>query len=138
MGSSYFFKEYPNFYPNDIDYVELIDDGSVKGLMIIRGHGEDIFRYCKKDKEDMIKDALKSDLGMVLGKFLIPEFCEEIGFTIEDLLKLEPLLDKLDDKHKYEQIIYSAYLKNQSFTLTQKQRNAAFESYKNSRRYIRL
>ena len=137
MGSTYFFKDYPNFFPNDTDYVELITDDSVKGLMIIRGHGEDVFLYRKKDKEDMIKDALKSDLGMVLGKFLIPEFNEELGFTVEDLPRLEPLLSKLDEKHKYEEIIFNAYIKNQAFTLTQKQRDKAFDSYKESRRYIK-
>lgn len=138
MGSSYFFKDYPNFMPHDIDYVEVTDDEMIKGMMIIRGKGEDVFIFRRKSKEDFIKDALKSTAAMVLGKFLIPEFCDEIGFTIEDLPRLEPLVINLDDKHKYEEIIYSAYLKNQSFTLTKKQRNAAFESYKNSRRYIRL
>ena len=137
MGSSYFFQGYPNFYPKDTDYVELIKDDSVKGLMVIRGKGEDVFMYRQKSKEDMIKDALKSNLGMVLGKFLIPEFCQEIGFMVEDLPKLEPLLQLLDEKHEYEKIIYTSYIINQSFTLTKSQRDAAYKSYVESRRYIK-
>ena len=40
---------------------------------------------------------------MMIGKFLVPEFCNEIGMTLEDLFKLKPLCEKLDDKHKYEE-----------------------------------
>jgi hypothetical protein len=60
---------------------------------------------------------------MVIGKFLVPEFCEEIGFTIEDLPKLAPLLDRLGDRHQYERIIYESYLENQAFCLTEAQRD---------------
>ena len=137
MGSSYFFKDYPDFFPHDTDYIEITDDTNIKGVMIIRGKGEDVFIFRRKSKEEFIENALKSPAAMVLGKFLIPEFCQEIEFTIEDLPKLEPLIFKLDKKHMYEQIIYSAYLENKSFTLTKKQRNAAFKSYKESRRYVR-
>ena len=137
MGSSYFFKGYKNFFPHDTDYNEITDDESIKAMMIIRGKGEDVFIFRRKPKEEFIQNALKSPAAMVLGKFLIPEFCQEIGFTIEDLSQLEPLIFRLDSKHVYERIIYSAYLENQSFTLTKKQRNAAFKSYIDSRRYIR-
>ena len=84
-------------------------------------------------KEDYIDWALKSNIGMVIGKFLVPEFCTEIGFTIEDLPRLAPLLDRLDDGHKYEEIIYHSYLENGSFTLTDEQRDRAYQSYKESR-----
>ena len=127
MGSSYFFKGYKNFFPHDTDYIEITDGENKKTLAFVQ----------TKTKEEFIQNALKSPAAMVLGKFLIPEFCQEIGFTIEDLSRLEPLISRLDPKHVYEQIIYSAYLENQSFTLTKKQRNTAFKSYINSRRYIR-
>jgi hypothetical protein len=55
---------------------------------------------------------------MVIGKFLIPEFNELINFTIDDLPRLEPLLNRLDDKHKYEKIIYDSYIENNAFVLT--------------------
>lgn len=55
---------------------------------------------------------------MQLGKFLVPTFIEAIGFTIDDLKKLQPLLDNLDDKHKYEKVIYNTYIQNNDFTLT--------------------
>jgi hypothetical protein len=40
---------------------------------------------------------------------------------------------KLNDKHKYEEIIYNSYIKNSSFTLTDTQRDRAYKSYKESR-----
>ena len=70
---------------------------------------------------------------MVIGKFLVPEFCNEIGFSIEDLRELVPLIEKLDKKHKYEEIIFNAYLENGAFILTDEQRAAAYKSYRESR-----
>ena len=70
---------------------------------------------------------------MIVGKFLIPEFCEEIGMTIEDLPKLRPLIEKLDDGHKYEEIIFNSYIENGAFILTDEQRLKAYNSYKESR-----
>ena len=71
---------------------------------------------------------------MVIGKFLVPEFCETIGFTVADLHKLEVLITKLDDKHKYEEIIFNSYIENGDFTLTKEQRDLAYQSYKETRR----
>jgi hypothetical protein len=51
---------------------------------------------------------------------LIPEFNEFIDFTIEDLPKIKPQIDKLDDKHLYERYIYDYYLQNGTFILTEK------------------
>ena len=121
MGSKYFFKNKPHFKSHDTDYIEWVDDKDVKEKRIIRGQGKDIFQLRRKNKEELIEDALKSQLAMVVGKFLIPEFNNEINFTIEDLNKLKPLIEKLDDKHKYEETIYNYYLENKSFILTEEQ-----------------
>jgi hypothetical protein len=55
---------------------------------------------------------------MVIGKFLVPGFCQEIGMNVSDLSKLAPLLELLDKQHEYEKIIYNSYIENNSFTLT--------------------
>ena len=132
MGSNFFFDCYEDFHSHDIDFIELTDDPSVKTLRIVRGQGEDYFFFKRKPKEQLIKDALIS-LPMCAGKFLIPAFDQEIGFTVEDLVKIKPLIDKLDEKHTYEKIIYDAYIKNNSFTLTPAQRLKAYNCYKRSR-----
>ena len=71
---------------------------------------------------------------MQLGKFLIPTFIEAIGFAIEDLKKLQPLADNLDDKHKYEKVIYDSYIQNNDFTLTDEQLQKAYLEYKHNKR----
>ena len=83
--------------------------------------------------EEFISYALNKGPTMQIGKFLIPEFNNEIGFTIEHLKQLVPLIEKLDDKHKYEKIIFDSYIENNSFTLTEEQRLKAYEEYKKYR-----
>lgn len=133
MGSNYFFHQYPDFKSADIDKIELVDTDEFKEKRIIRGQGKDYFYLKRKPKDQLIQDALKSKLPMVVGKFLIPEFNKQINFTIEDLPKIKPLIDRLDEKHKYEEIIYNAYIENKSFTLTEEQRDAAYRRYKEVR-----
>ena len=135
IGSRYFFSEYPDYHSHDIDKVEVQDTNEYNYVRIIRGQGKDYFFFKRKPKEEMIQDALQQKLAMVVGKFLVPEFCQEIGFTFDDLPRLKPLIDRLDEKHLYEKIIYEAYLSNGSFTLTQEQRDQAYEEYKRLRDY---
>ncbi len=58
---------------------------------------------------------------MEIGKFLVPEFIKEFNLSIDDLKKLEPIVAKLDDKHKYEEVIFRSYLENNDFILTDEQ-----------------
>lgn len=134
MGSQYFFSCYEDFNSKDIDEIEIIETNDFKYIRQLTGKGRCLFQLKKLNNvNDYIEYALQSNVGMVIGKFLIPEFCEAIGFTINDLPKVKILVDKLDDKHKYEEIIYNSYIENNSFTLTDKQRENAYKSYKESR-----
>lgn len=134
MGSQYFFSCYEDFNSKDIDEIEIIETNDFKYIRQLTGKGKCLFQLKKLNNvNDYIEYALRSNVGMVIGKFLIPEFCEAIGFTIDDLPKVKILVDKLDDKHKYEEIIYNSYIENNSFTLTDKQRENAYKSYKESR-----
>lgn len=131
VGSKAFFSSYDDFNPKDIDYLELVDKGDVFSNFM-QAHCKEFccFEYVKKPKDEMINDALNSNLGMNIGKFLVPEFINELGITIEDLYKLKPLLEKLDDKHKYEKIIYNSYIQNNDFYLTKEQLDNAYKIYK--------
>lgn len=134
IGSTYFFSQYEDFQSKDIDEIEIIDTIEFSQMRQITGQGKCLFQMKRhSSKDEYIKWALKSQMGMVIGKFLVPEFNSVIGLTIEDLLKLKPLLKKLDDKHKYEEIIFNSYIENGDFTLTEKQRDLAYQSYKDSR-----
>ena len=134
MGSSYFFSCYDDFTSKDIDELELVESSDFKYIRQLTGKRKCLFqlKICPS-KEGYIDYALQSNLGMVIGKFLIPEFCDTIGFTIDDLPRLRSLVDKLDEQHKYEEIIFDSYIENGSFTLTDEQRAKAYKSYKESR-----
>ena len=135
MGSRYFFSCYPDFQSKDIDEIEIVETNDFSYMRQITGRGRCLFLMRKQpSKEHYIDYALKSNVGMVVGKFLIPELCAEIGFGIEDLPRLRPLIDKLDYKHAYEKIIYDSYLLNGSFSLTAQQREEAYKSYRQSRK----
>lgn len=133
IGSNYFFEKYYDFSSKDIDKIEFVENTS-EYKKHYRGKEKCVFQIqANLPKDTYIREELNSNLGMVVGKFLIPEFNQQIGFTIEDLPKLRPLINILDEKHKYEEIIYNAYLENGDFCLTDKQRLAAYKSYRESR-----
>ena len=134
IGSKYFFSCYEDFEPHDTDELEIIETDEFKQMRQLTGQGRCLFQMKKhSSKEDYIDWAIKSPVGMVIGKFLVPEFCDAIGFTVEDLPRVKVLIDRLDETHKYEEIIYNSYIENGSFTLTDEQRARAYSSYKESR-----
>ena len=135
MGSSVFFKEYTDYQIKDIDWVVFTENYPFSTLMMkVKIKNDDIFLYRPGvTKQDFVDELKNTHVPMKAGKFLIPEFCEYIGFTIDELPSLKEYFDKMDDKHKYEQIIFESYLQNHSFTLTQEQRDKAYHQYKKYR-----
>lgn len=64
---------------------------------------------------------------------LVPEFADSVagGLPAGDYLTaIKPAIDRLCDRHAWGRIIYDAYVKNGSLTLTDEQRQSAFENYK--------
>lgn len=136
IGSSYFFSQYQDYISHDIDVILFREmPETIKFQCIQQYHPrKDIFVFNKKlSKKDHLDIALNGE-GLVLGKFLVPEFCEKIDFTIDDLKKLRPLLKKLKEKHYYESLIFESYLQNNAFKLTEAQRANAYNLYKLARR----
>ncbi len=134
IGSQYFFSCYNDFSSKDVDELEIIETDKFQHMRQLTGNGKCLFQLKRySSAEEYLNWDLKSSTGMVIGKYLVPEFCQEINFTISDLSKLSPLLAKLDSKHKYEKIIFDSYIENNDFKLTQQQRNQAYHSYKESR-----
>jgi hypothetical protein len=82
-----------------------------------------------EDKEGFIKDTLECGVPMRIGRFLVPEFAAYLGVTIDDLKRLSGIIEKIDEKHLYEKVIYDAYLENGEFKLTEEQRVAAYKEY---------
>ena len=92
------------------------------------------FIWRKMSPDEFVNYALNiSPLPMEVGKFLVPEVAEYLGFTIEDLKRLEPVFERMDERHNYERIIFRSYLENGAFYLTDEQRDEAFQEYKRRR-----
>lgn len=131
VGSQYFFKGFSDFVPKDLD--ELILEENPKDYKIkmqITGKGKCLFKWRKLKPQQFIE---YTKLPMELGKFLVKEVCQEIGFTIEHLKQLKPIVDKLDEKHLYEKVIWESYIENNDFYLTNEQLQMAYEEYKKYR-----
>lgn len=134
VGSKRFFDGIDGFNSKDVDKVVLVENPiGFKYVRQTSGSGSCLFEWKKMSAEEFVEFTINSKLPMSVGKFLVPEFCEEIGFTIKHLKQLEPQFSKLDDKHKYEKIIFDSYIKNNSFTLTDEQKMAAYEEYRRER-----
>ncbi len=137
IGSNVFFADYYDDYiSHDIDELHIMDNWSIKNTNVLnlKNNGKDIFYFKDMSKQEFINDTLTCNTPMRVGKFLIPEFAQYLNMTIDDLKQLKPMIDKLDDKHKYEQIIYNFYIENNDFILTEKQRDIVYDEYKKYRR----
>ena len=136
IGSNYFFKSFDDFDSKDKDFLRIVDKGNgYKFIRQQRINGDCYFDVVKMNKNDFIDYTLKSKgPAMKVGKFLIPEFNKEFDITINDLKKLQPLIDKLDDKHKYEKIIFDSYIENNKFILTDNQLEESYNKYKKTRK----
>lgn len=135
IGSSIFFDKLEGYKVKDVDWFALVDSLINEKFMMRCKIGKDDIMIYKHDvtKEELINEAVNSGVSMKLGKFLVPEFIEYFNITVEDLKKLLPLSETLDDPHKYEKIILVAYIDNNSFTLTEEQLKKAYIEYKKYR-----
>ena len=134
-GSRAFFSCMADFRPKDTDLLVL--DDAPKGYKFYRQtqtNGICLFEWRYMDADALIEYALQHQKPqMQVGKFLVPDFAKHIGLTLEQLTRLRTLIDALDAKHRYEEIIYNSYLVNGDFTLTDDQRESAYQCYKEAR-----
>lgn len=131
VGSSAFFGDFEDFIPDDEDTLILVDNPTDFNIhQQIRLNGNCIFKWKRMTSDEFINYHKDLDLGLLLGKFLVPEFIEEIGLTINQLKELELLSTKLDKRHLYEKVIYDSYIENGDFILNDAQKLKAYNLYK--------
>ena len=133
IGSQVFFKDnFDDYVIKDSDELWIMDNWKIQETNVLnfKNHKQDIFYFKNMSKEEFIEDTLSCSTPMRIGKFLIPEFVKYLNFTIEDLKRLEPVIKRIDEKHKYEQIIYYSYIENNDFTLNDEQLLNAYKEYK--------
>ena len=136
IGSRAFFEGMPDFQSKDRDILVYTD--TPNGFTNYRQSsmsGRCTIEWAARPKADFLEYALRDKAdGLEFGKFLVPEFAEEIGLSIDDLKKLyEHFEGRLDRKHGYQRAICEAYVDNGAFTLTDGQRVGAYEAYKAER-----
>ena len=140
IGSQYFFDKFDDYETKDNDILIIMDKWVIKKTNILNlkdKEKNDVF-FCKNmSKDEFIKYTLKENIPMQCGKFLIKEFNEYLGITIDDLKLLEDLIYNMDDRHIYEIYIYECYLNNNKFELTEEQLLNAYDIYKSTKnKYI--
>jgi hypothetical protein len=136
VGSNIFFNEFESFVSKDIDYLCIMSEpfcNDKTKSFLISNNGNDYILYSNLSKQEFLENDLKSNDSIKLGKYLCKDFIDYIGLTIDDLKELKPLCNGLDDKHKYEKIIYDAYIDNDDFILNDDQLNLAYNAYKMAR-----
>lgn len=136
VGSRAFFDGMPGFSPSDTDIVEFEDEPKLyKNVMQFRANGKNkcVFKWRRMPPDEFVEYTLNSKLPMEIGKFLVPDVAGYVGITIDHLKRLAPVVDRLDEKHRYEKVIYDAYIENGSFYLTDEQRNKAYHEYARTR-----
>ena len=112
-GSSVFFSKLPDFTPHDLDEVCVMDYPLFGDKIAeIRKDGKDMFFIFNYGKKYLIEQCIRTNVPMAICKFLSPEFAKYLDLSIEDLKKLEPLSNKMDDKHYYLKMIYDYYIQN--------------------------
>ena len=130
VGSNVFFKDIEGFTSKDIDILEFVDNPTdFKNVRQFKFPDKCVFQWRKMPINELIDITLSRNFPMEIGKFLVPEFIKEFKLSIDDLKRLKPIITKLDDKHKYDEVIYNPYIENNDFILTDKQRQNAFETY---------
>lgn len=134
-GSLAFFSGIEGFRPGDIDWVVIRDNP--KGMKVSRHRsleGVSVFEWRYMPADELINYVLEHPHPpMQVVMFLLPDVAAHIGLTVDMLPRLRPLIEKLDEKHKYAEIIWSSYINNGSFTLTQCQLMKAYRCYLEAR-----
>lgn len=131
VGSCAFFNKFKDFNSKDTDILHILDYPIFgETIQVMRKNNKDeflMYNFGKNKLIELINDPLQ------VGKFLVPEFAKYIDLTIEDIKKLEQWLNKLDDKHSYEKLIYEYYIKNNDFFLSEEQLKKVYIKYKEYR-----
>ena len=138
VGSRAFFEGYSDFNSHDSDYVLIENKPELyKTFAVIRTKDSDYFCYREMNKDEFLKFELehcsKNKSEMAAGKLLTPELISYYNITLNDLKPFEMFINNFDNKHKYEKIIYNAYIENGDLFLTKSQLDDAYKEYKKYR-----
>jgi hypothetical protein len=93
VGSRNFFEDIDGFVSKDRDELWILKEplfGKEKSFIFKnKNKGKDLILYPPFSKTEFIKYDLEKNDKMKFGKYLVKEFAEYIGLTIEDLKNLK-------------------------------------------------
>ena len=133
VGSRAFFEDFGDFSPKDKDLLCIMTDICIPDFVSWQFKDDnniDVIMIKDMTKEELMNHSLDEKDPILVGKLLVPEVINYFNITIDDLKKAKPIIDLLDDKHKYYQDIYNAYLENNALALSPKQLENAYKTYK--------
>lgn len=133
VGSRAFFAGIGGFKSGNRNQLELLDNPNFKQGVEKNDRVTRVFKYTKEPAQTMIDRCLASGNPLQVGKFLVPDVAHAIGLQVQDIERLAPLIERLPDKHEWQEVVYNAYLANGTFTLTEEQRQEAYAAYKEAR-----
>ena len=139
VGSSVFFNEIEGFQPKDRDYVILVEKPVGYDFVRQTSSGKEcLFEWRRMLPAQFVEYSLHRGPAMQIGKFLVPEFVQEIGFTIEHLKKLKPLAEKLKGDttdRLFEALLRERYSRDQEIEVL-RSRDSDADSYRVYQDYV--
>jgi len=138
-GSNYFFKQYTDYQKHDIDYIVLNDDMPLDYWHFYDDIQQIDWFYWKINTPKWhIEYLLKpNSFALDVAHLLIPEVAHDLGITIKDLDRLQPIIEQIvpqvGPEYHYYELIYQFYLQNNGFWLTQEQLDTVYNDYKKYR-----
>lgn len=134
VGSQAFFKNIKGFTPSDIDVLEFVENPIYfKNVRQFRFKNKCVFQWRDMPASEFVEVTLSRNTPLEACKFIVPEFINRVNLSLDQLKKLEPLFNKLSDKHSYVRYIYKSYIENNGFYLTDQQLQDAYKEYKKYR-----
>lgn len=130
----------PDYQGHDYDTLMILDkwpEYVEDTRFSCRKEKSDLFFLKEQNKEQYINEILQISEQTYASRvchFMVPEFVNHIGLTIEDLKRVESVVRLLENtRHKWYCVIYDAYIKNNGFYLTEEQKQEAYNVYKTAR-----
>lgn len=132
-GSRAFFEGLEGFCPHDTDIMQFVEGQKHLLVMFNNKEGESVFSW--RDDVAVVEHILTQTVcPTYIAALLVPEFVSHFGIGVEEWKRAKSLAAKLDRKHVYLGMILDFYIENGKAELTDEQRLAAFENYKEARK----
>lgn len=134
-GSAAFFSNIEGFHPNNIDIISFYDSEKQKNRVhILMKNGSKYYNYVKSTyMTELYQCMMRGRKICYMASILIPEICEYLNITLNDISRFEMFRNDCDDKYQYLWKIYDFYKLNGKMELTNEQLQEAYEMYKEER-----